>query len=64
LALRLEMLLYRDGHTMREAIEVLRATGGTLPTDAELYVSPPASPRAAVCGQSLRTQRTRLWPAI
>ena len=36
LALRLEILLYRDGHGLRQAIEVLRSAGGELPSDAEL----------------------------
>ena len=35
-ALRLEILIWRDGHGVRQAIEVLRSRGGELPSDAEL----------------------------
>src|SRR5262245_46902863 len=35
-ALTLEILIYRDGHSVREAIQILRSRGGDLPTDREL----------------------------
>ncbi|MGH7469130.1 MAG: RNA polymerase sigma factor [Longimicrobiales bacterium] len=37
IALRLEALVYRDGCSMREAIEVLRSAGGELPNDTDLF---------------------------
>src|SRR6185369_5965534 len=36
LALRLEILMWRDGYGVRQAIEVLRSQGGDLPSDSEL----------------------------
>jgi RNA polymerase sigma factor (sigma-70 family) len=36
LAVRLECLIYRDGHTLQQAVEVLRSAGVALPPEREL----------------------------
>lgn len=76
LAVRLEMLLYRDGHTVGQAIQVLRSTGATdlsdreiaelaarLPARVSARVHPPVDAASVASAETAQQADAELWRA-